>query len=70
MIKIGAGSLYYSIRKKLNTQYLRDMTQLASKVRQIERLKDKNTNTSNYTKDKISYVDTEEYPLDFFKDYV
>jgi hypothetical protein len=39
LVKMAAGGLDYSVRKKLDTQYLRDMTQLADRVRQVERLK-------------------------------
>ena len=38
LVEMAAGGLDYSIRKKLDTQYLRDMTQLADRVRQVERL--------------------------------
>lgn len=43
LVKIGAGGVDCSIRKKLDTQYLRDMVQLAYKVRYIERLKAEKT---------------------------
>lgn len=33
LVEIVAGGLDYSIRKKLDTQYLRDMAQLADRVR-------------------------------------
>ena len=39
LVDIAAGGLDYSIRKKLDTQYLRDMAQLADRVRQVECLK-------------------------------
>jgi len=39
LVEMAAGDLDYSIRKKLDTQYLRDMAQLADRVRQVERLK-------------------------------
>jgi len=32
LVKMAAGGLDYSIRKKLDTQYLRDMAQLADRV--------------------------------------
>jgi len=32
LVKMAAGGLDYSIRKKLDTQYVRDMTQLADRV--------------------------------------
>lgn len=39
LVEMAARGLDYSIRKKLDIQYLRDMAQLADKVRQVERLK-------------------------------
>jgi len=38
LVEMATGGLDYSIRKKLDTQYLRDMVQLADRVRQVERL--------------------------------
>lgn len=35
LVKMVTGGLDYSIRKKLNIQYLRDMSQLADRVRQV-----------------------------------
>ncbi|XP_050916601.1 uncharacterized protein LOC127131723 [Lathyrus oleraceus] len=39
LVEMAVGCLDYSIMKKLDTQYLRDMAQLADRVRQGERLK-------------------------------
>jgi len=39
LVEMATGGIDYSIRKKLDTQYLRDMAQLADRVRQVERLK-------------------------------
>ncbi|XP_050918815.1 uncharacterized protein LOC127136276 [Lathyrus oleraceus] len=39
LVEMEVGGLDYSIRKNLDTQYLRDMAQLADRVRPIERLK-------------------------------
>jgi len=36
---MAAAGLEYSIRKKLDIQHLRDMAQLANRVRQVERLR-------------------------------
>ena len=58
---MAAGGLDYSIRKKLDTQYLRDMAQLADRVRQVERLKaEKAMVFKNNKKERVSYVETEE----------
>lgn len=40
LVEMATGGLNYSIKKKLDTQYLRDMAQLADRVRQVECLKD------------------------------
>ena len=62
---MAAGGLDYSIRKKLDTQYLRDMAQLADRVRQVERLKAEKTKTGKYhKKEKVSYVAADEYSSD------
>ncbi|XP_050895434.1 uncharacterized protein LOC127102060 [Lathyrus oleraceus] len=50
-----------SIRKKLYTQYLRDMAQLANRVRQVERLKaEKARANKNYKKERVAYVEFED----------
>ncbi|WJX18504.1 hypothetical protein P8452_08296 [Trifolium repens] len=52
LVEMAAGGLDYSIRKKLDTQYLRDMSQLADRVRQIERLKAEKARNSRFQKKK------------------
>jgi len=37
LVEMAASSLDYYIRKKLDTQYLRDMAQLADRVQQVEK---------------------------------
>ncbi|XP_050888830.1 uncharacterized protein LOC127093990 [Lathyrus oleraceus] len=60
LVEIAVGGLDYSIRKKLDTQYLRDMAQLADRVRCIERLKAEKSKTGRYhKKEKISYITVE-----------
>lgn len=49
LVEMAAGGLDYSIRKKLDTQYLRDMAQLADRVRQVESLKVRNLELENTT---------------------
>jgi len=39
LVEMVADGLDYSIKKKLDTKYLRDMAQLVDRVRQVERLK-------------------------------
>ncbi|XP_050916323.1 uncharacterized protein LOC127131446 [Lathyrus oleraceus] len=55
LVKMSAGGLDYSIRKKLNTQYSRDMAQLADKVRQLERLKEEKARENKGK--RVAYVD-------------
>lgn len=60
LVKIVARGLDYSIRKKLDTQYLRDMAQLDDRVRRIERLKAEKTKIGRYhKKEKVSYITIE-----------
>lgn len=55
LVKMATGGLDHSIRKKLDTQYLRDMAQLADRVRQLERLKEEKSR-ANKNK-RVAYVD-------------
>ncbi|XP_050895309.1 uncharacterized protein LOC127101926 [Lathyrus oleraceus] len=55
LVEMAAGGLNYSIRKKLDTQYLRDMTQLANRVRQLERLKEEKARANKGK--RVAYVD-------------
>ncbi|XP_050908418.1 uncharacterized protein LOC127122054 [Lathyrus oleraceus] len=55
LVEMATGGLDYSIRKKLDTQYLRDMAQLANKVRQVECLKEKKARTKKGK--RVAYVD-------------
>src|SRR3954470_15247888 len=58
LVEMAAGGLDYSIRKKLDTQYLRDMAQLANRVRQVERLKAEKARASkSYKKERVAYVE-------------
>lgn len=55
------GGLDYSIRKKLYTQYLRDMAQLTDRVRQVERLKAEIARESkNNRRKSIAYIELDE----------
>ncbi|XP_050901634.1 uncharacterized protein LOC127108240 [Lathyrus oleraceus] len=55
LVEMVVGDLDYSIRKKLDTQYLRDMAQLADRVRQLEHLKEQKAR-ANKNK-RVAYVD-------------
>src|SRR4051812_40301704 len=69
LVEIAAGGLDYSIRKKLDTQYSRDMAQLADRVRQVERLKaEKAKVNKSYKKERISYVEAEDVDGESFED--
>ncbi|XP_050909590.1 uncharacterized protein LOC127123415 [Lathyrus oleraceus] len=46
LVEMAVGGLDYSIRKKLDTQYLRYMAQLADRVRQVEHLKEEKARTN------------------------
>lgn len=52
MVEMVACGLDYSIKKKLYSQFLRDMTQLADGVRHVERLKLKRLGRTNFIKNK------------------
>jgi len=66
LIEMVVGGLDYYIRKKLDTQYLRDMAQLADRVRQVERLKAEKTRASRFgKKEKDAYIDTNDNDQEF-----
>ncbi|KAH1237870.1 hypothetical protein GmHk_08G022674 [Glycine max] len=66
LVEMAAGGLDYSIRKKLDTQFLRDMAQLADRVRQLERLKaEKARNSKFHKKEKVAYVETNDSDQEF-----
>lgn len=60
------GGLDYPIRKKLDTQYLRDMTQLPDGVQQVERHKAEKARTNKLSKkENVAYVDTDDIESEF-----
>jgi hypothetical protein len=66
LVKMAAGGLNYSIRKKLDTQHLRDMAQLADRVRHVERLKAEKARTQkHFRKEKVAFVASEESNQEF-----
>ncbi|KAK2444838.1 hypothetical protein QL285_015833 [Trifolium repens] len=66
LVEMAAGGLEYSIRKKLDTQHLRDMAQLADRVRQVERLRaEKVRNSKFHKKEKVAYIETYESENEF-----
>ncbi|XP_057418292.1 uncharacterized protein LOC130712479 [Lotus japonicus] len=60
LVMMPAGGLEYPTRKKIYTQHVRDMAQLADRVREVERLK---TEKAQYNKlpkkGKVAYVENE-----------
>jgi hypothetical protein len=67
LVEMAAGGLDYSMQKKLDTQYLWDMAQLADRVWQVERLKAEKARASKYggKKDTVVYVNTNDNNQDF-----
>jgi len=66
LVKMDTGGLDYYIRKKLDTQYLRDMIQMGDRVEQVEKLKDEKARTTNFSKrEKVAYVDTNDNDQEF-----
>ena len=58
--------LDYSIRKKLDTQHLGDMAQLADRFRHAERLKAKKARTHKYHKrEKVASIESDESNQEF-----
>lgn len=56
-----AGDLDYYIRKKLDTQYVRDTTQLAERVQQVEHLKAEKARSNKFhKKQKVAYIEANE----------
>ena len=61
LVEIAAGGLDYSIRKKLDTQYLRDMAQLDDRVRQVECLKaEKAKVAKTHRRERVAYIEMDD----------
>jgi hypothetical protein len=65
LVKMAIGGLDYSVRKKLDTQHLRDMAQLTDRVRRVERLRGEKVRTHKYKREKVAYIDTNESDQEF-----
>jgi len=50
LVEMVAEGLDYFVRKKLDTQYLRDIAKLADRVQQVRRLKAEKARTSRFPK--------------------
>ena len=65
LVERATGGLDYSIRKKLDTQYLKDMAQLADRVPQVVRLKiEKAKVTKTHRREKVAYVEMDDDDLE------
>lgn len=61
--------LGFYILKKLNPNYLRDMAQLADRVRQVERLKVKKVRANrSHKKERVAYVEAKEGKQEIYDD--
>lgn len=69
LVEMAAGGLEFSMRKKLDTQYLRDMAQLADRVRQVEQLKAEKARANWNKKKRVAYVDLDENSLASYEEY-
>jgi len=65
LVEMAAGGLDYSIRKKIDIKYLRDMTQLADRVQQIKRLRSEKARTHKFRRENVAYIDTNESDQEF-----
>jgi len=66
LVEMVAGGLNYFIRKKQDTQHLRDMAQLTDRVRQVVRLRAEKARTHKYHKrEKVAYVETNDSDQEF-----
>lgn len=57
------GGLDYSIRKKLDTHYLRDMARVADRVRHVKKLKVEKARENNGKKERVAYIDLKDNDL-------
>ena len=70
LVEMVAGGLDYFIRKKQDTQHLRDMAQLTDRVRQVVRLRAEKARTHKYHKsEKVAYVETNDSDQKFDIDF-
>jgi len=66
LVEMTAGGLDYSMRKKLDTQHLRDMSQLADRVRHVESPTAEKARTHKYNKrENVAYVETNDSDQEF-----
>ncbi|XP_050897202.1 uncharacterized protein LOC127104023 [Lathyrus oleraceus] len=64
LVQIAAGGLDYSIRKKIDLTFIKSMSQLADRVRHLERLRLEKVRHSKVKKEKIPFVDYDAtYPI-------
>ncbi|XP_050919231.1 uncharacterized protein LOC127136750 [Lathyrus oleraceus] len=64
LVQMAAGGLDYSIRKKIDSTFVKSMSQLANRVRHLERLRLEKVRHSKAKKEKIAFVDYDAtYPI-------
>jgi hypothetical protein len=70
LVEMASSGLDYSIRKKLDTRYLRDMAKLADRLRHVERLRAEKARTQKYHKrEKVAYIESTESNQEFDIDF-
>ncbi|XP_050895649.1 uncharacterized protein LOC127102312 [Lathyrus oleraceus] len=69
LVEMAIGGLDYSIRKKLDTQYLRDMSQLVNRVRQVKHLKaEKARANKNNRRERVAYAELDGDDQESYRD--
>ncbi|XP_050897866.1 uncharacterized protein LOC127104740 [Lathyrus oleraceus] len=57
LVQMAAGGLDYSIRKKINPTFVKSMSQLADRVRHLERLRLEKVRHNKSKKEKVAFVE-------------
>ena len=72
LVQMTAGGLDYSIRKKIDPTFVKSMSQLADRVRYLERLRlEKVRHTkAKAKKEKVAYVDYDDTDPIYEADYI
>jgi len=66
LVEMAVGGIDYSTKKKLDTQHLRDMAELADRVRHVERIKAEKARTQKlHKREKIAYIRSNESSQNF-----
>lgn len=70
LVQMAGGGLDYSIRKKVDPTYVKSMSQLANRVRHLERLRLEKVRHAKATKEKVAYVDYDDTNPIYEADYI